>query len=39
MLITPRASGSADQTVARRGTIWLCPPGWREGSIEIADVL
>jgi AraC-like DNA-binding protein len=38
-LVTRRASGIADQTVTRCGTVWLCPPGWREGSIDIADDL
>lgn len=35
-LVTRRAAGIEDRRVARRGTIWLSPPGWHEGSLEIA---
>ena len=38
-LVTRRASGILDRIVTRRGTVWLCPPGWRHGSIDIADDL
>ena len=38
-LETRRASGIVDQTATRRGTTWMCPPGWQEGSIDIADDL
>lgn len=34
-LVTRRAAGIEDRRVATRGTIWLSPPGWREGSLEI----
>lgn len=37
--VTRRSSGIADRTVTRRGTVWLTPAGWREGSIDIADDL
>jgi AraC family transcriptional regulator len=36
-IVTRRASGIIDRTVGRRDTVWLCPAGWREGSIDIAD--
>lgn len=36
-LVTRRATGIEDQRVARRDTIWLSPPGWRGGSLEIAE--
>ena len=36
-LVTRRASGIVDRTVARRNTVWLSPAGWREGSIDIDD--
>jgi AraC family transcriptional regulator len=38
-LVTRRASGILDPTVTRRDTVWLTPPDWHEGSIEIADDL
>ena len=38
-LITRRAPGILDQTVARRNMVWLCPAGWQEGSVEFADDL
>jgi AraC-like DNA-binding protein len=38
-LITRRARGILDQTVTRRNMVWLCPAGWREGSMEFADDL
>jgi len=36
-VITRRASGIFDQTVARRDMVWLCPAGWQEGEIEFSD--
>jgi AraC family transcriptional regulator len=36
-LVTRRIAGSEDRRVASRGTIWLSPPGWQEGSLEIAE--
>ena len=36
-LVTRRAAGIEDRRVASRGTIWLSPPGWQEGSLELAD--
>ncbi len=30
------ASGIANRTVSRRDTVWLCPAGWREGSVDRA---
>jgi len=38
-LITRRATGIVDRYVSRRGTAWLSPPGWREGSIDITGDL
>jgi AraC family transcriptional regulator len=38
-LVTRRAAGIEDRRVATRGTIWLSPPGWWEGSLEIAGDL
>jgi AraC family transcriptional regulator len=38
-LVTRRASGILDSTVAVRDTVWLTPPNWHEGSIEITDDL
>ena len=38
-LVTRRASGIVDRTVTQRGTVWLSPAGWQEGSIDIADDL
>jgi len=35
-LVTRRAAGVEDRRVASRGTIWLSPPGWQEGLLEIA---
>jgi AraC family transcriptional regulator len=37
--VTRRAAGIEDRRAASRGTIWLSPPGWQEGSVEIADDL
>ena len=34
-LVTRRAAGIENRAFANRGTIWLSPPGWREGSVEI----
>lgn len=33
--VTRRAAGIEDRRVATRGTIWLSPPGWQEGSLDI----
>lgn len=38
-LVTFRAQGIEDRRVASRGTIWVSPPGWREGSVEIVGDL
>ncbi|MEH2560580.1 AraC family transcriptional regulator [Bradyrhizobium sp. AZCC 2289] len=38
-LVTRRAPGVESRIVARRGTVWLSPPGLREGSVDIADDL
>lgn len=38
-LVTRRATGIVDRYVSRRGTAWLCPPGWGEGSIDITGDL
>jgi AraC family transcriptional regulator len=38
-LITRRAAGIEDRRFSSRGTIWLSPPGWYEGSLEIAEDL
>lgn len=35
--VTRRAAGIEDSRVASCGTIWLSPPDWQEGSLEIAD--
>jgi AraC family transcriptional regulator len=35
-LVTRRAVGIEDRRVSSRGTIWLTPPGWQDGSLEIA---
>ena len=35
-LVTRRAAGVEDRRLASRGTIWLSPPGWQEGLLEIA---
>jgi AraC family transcriptional regulator len=37
--ITRQASGIEDSIVTARSTVWLSPPGWREGSIDIAEDL
>jgi AraC family transcriptional regulator len=36
-VITRRGHGISDCTVAKRGTIWLSPPGVREGFLDISD--
>ena len=36
-LVTRRAPGIESRIVARRGTVWLSPPGLREGSIDFAE--
>jgi AraC family transcriptional regulator len=36
-VITRRGPGISDRTVAKRGTIWLSPPGVREGFLDISD--
>lgn len=36
-LVTRRAAGIEDRRIASRGTIWLSPPGWQEGSVDIAE--
>ena len=38
-LLTRRAPGVESRIIARRGTVWLSPPGLREGSVDIADDL
>jgi len=38
-VITRRGHGISDRTVAKRGTIWLSPPGVREGFLDISDPL
>jgi AraC family transcriptional regulator len=38
-VITRRAAGILDQVVARRNMVWLCPPGWEQGSVEFSDNL
>jgi AraC family transcriptional regulator len=38
-LVTRRATGIVDRYVSRRGTAWLCPPGWSEGSIDVTGEL
>lgn len=38
-LVTRRSAGIEDRRVASQGTIWLSPPGWQEGSLEIAGDL
>jgi AraC family transcriptional regulator len=37
--VTRRATGIEDRRVARRGSIWLSPPGWQDGSVDIAEDL
>jgi AraC family transcriptional regulator len=36
-LVTRRAPGILDQTTASRDTVWLCPAGLQDGSIEFAE--
>jgi AraC family transcriptional regulator len=36
-LVTRRAPGIESRIVARRGTVWLSPPGLQEGTIDIAE--
>jgi AraC family transcriptional regulator len=36
-LVTRRAPGIESRIVARRGTVWLSPPGLQEGSVDIAE--
>jgi AraC family transcriptional regulator len=38
-LVTRRATGIEDRRVASRGSIWLSPPGWQDGSVDIAEDL
>jgi AraC family transcriptional regulator len=38
-LVTRRAPGVESRIIARRGTVWLSPPGLREGSVDIAEDL
>jgi AraC family transcriptional regulator len=38
-LVTRRAPSLVDRYISRRGTAWLCPPAWPEGSIDIAEEL
>ena len=38
-VVTRRAEGIEDRRAASRGTIWLSPPGWQEGSVNIAEDL
>ena len=38
-LVTRRAPGVESRIIARRGTVWLSPPGLQEGSVDIADDL
>lgn len=38
-LVTRRATGIVDRYVSMRGTAWLCPPGWSEGSIDVTGDL
>jgi len=38
-LVTRRATGIVNRYVSRRGTAWLCPPGWSEGSIDVTGEL
>ena len=38
-LVTRRASRILDSAVAVRDTVWLTPPNWHEGSIDMADDL
>jgi AraC family transcriptional regulator len=36
-LVTRRAPGFESRIVARRGTVWLSPPGLQEGLVDIAE--
>jgi len=36
-LVARRAPGIESRIVARRGTVWLSPPGLQEGSVDIAE--
>src|SRR5262249_48620490 len=36
-LVTRRAPGIESRIIARRGTVWLSPPGLQEGSVDIAE--
>ena len=36
-LVTRRAPGVESRIIAKRGTVWLSPPGVREGWIDIAE--
>jgi AraC family transcriptional regulator len=36
-VVTRRASGIVDRTIAERGTIWLTPPGLNGDVLELAD--
>ena len=36
-LVTRRAPGIESRIIARRGTVWLSPPGLQEGSLDIAE--
>ena len=38
-LVTRRVAGIEDRQVSSRGMIWLSPPGWQEGSLEITEDL
>src|SRR5262245_60538913 len=35
-LVTRRAPGIESRIIARRGTVWLSPPGLQEGSVDLA---
>jgi len=37
--VTRRAPGIESRIVARRGTVWLSPPGVQEGSVDISEDL
>ncbi|WP_244626659.1 helix-turn-helix domain-containing protein [Bradyrhizobium ivorense] len=38
-LVTRRAPGVESRIIARRGTVWLSPPGLQEGAVDIAEDL
>jgi AraC family transcriptional regulator len=38
-LVTRRAAGIEDRRISSRGTIWLSPPGFQEGSVDITEEL